>query len=64
MAVKTQYADEKRPIDLLIFAGLPELMRGTKARIVLEGLEKFRDWAISQNVNNTVAIATIPEALK
>ena len=62
MAVQTQYADEKRPIDLLICAGLPELMRGAKARTVLDCLVQFRDWAKSQNSDNSVAIASVPEA--
>ena len=62
MAVQTQYADEKRPLDVLIYAGLSELMRGAKARTVLESLMKFRDWIKNQNLDNSVAIATVPQA--
>ena len=62
MAVQTQYDDKKRPIDLLIFAGLPELLRGEKAKNILESLESFKNWAVAQNTKNTVAIASIPEA--
>ena len=62
MAVQTQYTDEKRPLDVLIYAGLSELMRGAKARTVLESLMKFRDWIKNQNPDNSVVIATVPQA--
>ena len=46
----------------MIYAGLPELMRGAKARTVLDSLVQFRDWIKSQNSDNSVAIATVPQA--